>query len=63
MPMHLRLRLLLCPLLCCVALSVHSANAPPPNLVVLLVDDLRFDDFGAGGNRMFETPNTSPARR
>jgi arylsulfatase A-like enzyme len=28
-----------------------------PNLVVVLVDDLRFDEFGAGGHPYLETPN------
>jgi N-acetylglucosamine-6-sulfatase len=57
MPVHLGFRALLLPLLCCMALSVQSADAPPPNMVVLLLDDMRFDDFGAAGNRTVETPN------
>jgi arylsulfatase A-like enzyme len=28
-----------------------------PNLVVVIVDDLRFDEFGAGGHPYLETPN------
>jgi len=28
-----------------------------PNIVVILVDDLRWDDFGAGGHPFVETPN------
>ena len=51
MPLHTRLRTLLFPLLCCMALTVQSADAPPPNMVVLLLDDMRFDDFGAAGKR------------
>ena len=28
-----------------------------PNLVVILVDDLRFDEFGAGGHPYLRTPH------
>jgi arylsulfatase A-like enzyme len=28
-----------------------------PNLIVLLVDDLRYDEFGAGGHPYMQTPN------
>ena len=28
-----------------------------PNIVVILVDDLRFDEFGAGGHPYLETPH------
>ena len=28
-----------------------------PNIVMILVDDLRWDDFGAGGHPFVETPN------
>ena len=28
-----------------------------PNMIVILVDDLRWDDFGAGGHPFVETPN------
>jgi N-acetylglucosamine-6-sulfatase len=28
-----------------------------PNIIVILVDDLRWDDFGAGGHPFVETPN------
>jgi N-acetylglucosamine-6-sulfatase len=31
--------------------------APRPNLVVVLVDDMRWDDYGAGGHPFVETPN------
>ena len=41
-----------------------SSSAPPsapqgerPNLVVVVVDDLRWDEFGAGGHPYLETPN------
>lgn len=29
----------------------------PPNMIVILVDDMRWDDFGAGGHPFVETPN------
>ena len=28
-----------------------------PNLLVILIDDLRFDEFGAGGHPYMKTPN------
>ena len=31
--------------------------ASPPNLVVVLVDDLRFDEYGAAGHPFLETPS------
>jgi arylsulfatase A-like enzyme len=47
-----------------VACGKQEAPAPPaspnsdrPNLVVVLVDDLRFDEFHAGGHPYLETPN------
>ena len=52
-----RYRTILLALLYCFSLSTHGADAPRPNLVVLLVDDMRFDDFGAAGNPIVETPN------
>ncbi|HJU20969.1 MAG TPA: sulfatase-like hydrolase/transferase [Casimicrobiaceae bacterium] len=30
---------------------------PKPNLLVILIDDLRFDEFGAGGHPYMKTPN------
>ena len=33
-----------------------SARARP-NLLVILIDDLRFDEFGAGGHPYMKTPN------
>jgi N-acetylglucosamine-6-sulfatase len=29
----------------------------PPNLLVILIDDLRYDEFGAGGHPYMKTPN------
>ncbi len=34
-----------------------TAPSARPNIVVVLVDDLRFDEFGAGGHPYLETPN------
>jgi len=34
-----------------------SAEATRPNVIVIVVDDLRFDEFGAGGHPYLETPN------
>jgi len=50
------------------ALTTLSCSAPPapsqapaaprrPNLVFVLVDDMRWDDFGAGGHPFIETPH------
>ena len=34
-----------------------AASAFRPNLIVVVVDDLRWDEFGAGGHPYLETPN------
>jgi len=34
-----------------------SPEATQPNVIVIVVDDLRFDEFGAGGHPYLETPN------
>ena len=31
--------------------------ATKPNILVILIDDLRFDEFGAGGHPYMKTPN------
>jgi len=31
-----------------------------PNLIVILIDDLRFDEFGAGGHPYMQTPTHRP---
>jgi arylsulfatase A-like enzyme len=36
---------------------VRSQTVDRPNIVVVLVDDLRFDEFHAGGHPYLETPN------
>jgi len=37
--------------------SESVARADRPNVVVVIVDDLRWDEFGAGGHPYLETPN------
>ena len=45
---------------CC---SIQASNAQEnssqtrPNVIVIVVDDLRFDEFGAGGHPYLDTPN------
>jgi len=34
-----------------------SQDGARPNVVVMVIDDLRFDEFGAGGHPYLETPN------
>jgi N-acetylglucosamine-6-sulfatase len=34
-----------------------QAMADRPNFLVILIDDLRFDEFGAGGHPYMKTPN------
>jgi arylsulfatase A-like enzyme len=34
-----------------------STRRPRPNLLVILIDDLRFDEYGAGGHPYMETPH------
>jgi N-acetylglucosamine-6-sulfatase len=36
---------------------VVQAPGRPPNIVFILVDDMRWDDFAAGGHPFIETPN------
>jgi len=40
-------------------LAAAAAQAAPahPNVVMIVVDDMRFDEFGAGGHPYLETPN------
>jgi len=48
------------PLLClalALGLSGRSEAAPRPNVILIVVDDLRFDDFGAAGHPFARTPS------
>jgi len=39
-------------------ISKAAGSRPsPPNIVVIVVDDMRFDEFGAGGHPYLETPH------
>ncbi|MDA8016939.1 MAG: sulfatase-like hydrolase/transferase [Thermoanaerobaculia bacterium] len=42
---------------------VAEAHRPRPNIVVVVVDDLRWDEFGAGGHPYLETPHTDRLAR
>ncbi len=44
-------------LLAAVLMSNAAAQSVKPNFVVVLVDDMRWDDFGAGGHPFVQTPN------
>ena len=35
----------------------ENSSGTSPNVIVIVVDDLRFDEFGAGGHPYLETPN------
>lgn len=40
-----------------VAARATPSASSPPNVIVVVVDDLRYDEFGAGGHPYLETPN------
>lgn len=46
---------------CCCSIQVlkaaETSSASRPNVIVIVVDDLRFDEFGIGGHPYLETPN------
>ena len=37
--------------------NAAGSKPSPPNIVVIVVDDMRFDEFGAGGHPYLETPH------
>ena len=42
--------------LLCLALWVFSSEAKPPNVILLMADDLGWSDTGFNGNEVVETP-------
>jgi len=51
---------LMCATMFAVSPEAQAQTSPDidrPNVVVIVVDDLRFDEFGAGGHPYLETPN------
>ena len=44
-------------MLVCAEAAAADAPAPAPNLVVVLVDDMRWDDYRSAGHPFIETPN------
>ena len=49
-----------------VATRALAAGVPPqprPNMVVVLIDDMRWDDYGAGGHPFVETPSIDRVAR
>jgi N-acetylglucosamine-6-sulfatase len=38
-------------------LSIHTFAQNTPNILFILVDDMRFDDYHLGGHNFVETPN------
>jgi arylsulfatase A len=50
-------------LLLTTALPVHAKKARPPNIVVILADDLGYGDVGAYGQESIRTPNIDQLAR
>ncbi len=45
-------------IICSIAfVSFAHAQRDQPNIVLIVVDDMRYDEFGAGGHQYLETPN------
>ena len=55
--MHLRFYILCVALSVLAACSPRSKQDPRPNMVFVLVDDMRWDEFGEGGHNYIATPN------
>ncbi len=41
----------------CLTSPLVFSEEPPPNIIVVVADDLRFDEYGAGGHTYLETPH------
>ncbi len=37
--------------------KIEELKVSKPNFLVILIDDLRYDEFGAGGHPYMKTPN------
>ena len=61
MRQNVRRRLVAVAIVVCAAVATpglaQTPGARPPNVVLVMVDDLRWDDIGAGGHPFVETPN------
>ncbi len=55
--MHRLLLPALCAALFCLSASAAQAEEPPPNVIVILVDDLGWADLGCQGSTYYRTPN------
>ena len=61
--MMTRLALVLTLGLVCIGAPSANAQTDRPNFVIVVVDDMRWDDFGAGGHPFVETPNVDRVAR
>ena len=44
-------------ILSALCLSITTAKAERPNVIIIITDDQGYGDFGATGNKVIETPN------
>ncbi|MCB9080502.1 MAG: sulfatase-like hydrolase/transferase [Lewinellaceae bacterium] len=49
--------LLLILMACSHSVEKKTGNAKAPNIIVILVDDMRWDEYGAAGHNFIQTPN------
>ncbi|MFM7783067.1 MAG: sulfatase-like hydrolase/transferase, partial [Gammaproteobacteria bacterium] len=54
---RLRCMFLLIALLGLCGPGLAAQDTAPPNILVVLVDDMRWDEFGAAGHPVLETPS------
>lgn len=55
--LHLNAKILCLILLTCLSCLTLHAQDNPPNIILIVVDDMRYDEFGLGGHTFLETPN------